>query len=138
MKTMVLDGIDQFVGKWRHRVRDAKGAVAQMTPGAPGNLADFRRIQFAELKSVIFAVSGKGDMIDIQIEAHADGVGGDEEIDIAILVQFDLLVAGARAERAENHGRAAALPADQFGDRIDLMGGEGDDRRPARQAGQFF
>ena len=34
-------------------------------------------------------------MIDIEIEAHADGVGRDEIIDLARLVEFDLRVAGA-------------------------------------------
>ena len=35
--------------------------------------------------------------------------------------------------RAEHDGGAAALAPDQFGDGVDLVGGEGDDRRAARQ-----
>ncbi len=31
-------------------------------------------------------VVGKGDMLDVEVEAHADGVGRDEEIDVAVLV----------------------------------------------------
>ena len=39
-------------------------------------------------------------MIDVEIETHADGVGGDQIVDVAGLVQLDLGVAGARADSA--------------------------------------
>ena len=68
-------------------------------------------------------------MIEIEIEAHADGVGRHQEIDVAVLVERDLGIARARAERAEHHGGAAALPPHQFGDGVDVVGGEGDDGR---------
>ena len=83
--------------------------------------------------AVEFSLLGEGDMVDIEIEPHADRVGGNEEIDIAVLVEFDLRVAGPRAERAENHGSASTLATDQLGDCIDLVSGKGDDGRPARQ-----
>ena len=73
-------------------------------------------------------------MIDVEVEPHADRVGGDEIIDVAGLVERDLRVARARRERAEHHRRAAALAADQFGDGVDLLGRERDDGR-ARAAG---
>ena len=73
-------------------------------------------------------------MVDVEVEPHADRVGGDEIIDIAGLVDLDLGVAGARRERAEHHGRAAALAADQLGDGVDLLDREGDDGRARRQA----
>ena len=38
-------------------------------------------------------------------------------------------------ERAEHHGRAAALAPDQFGDGVDLVGREGDDGRAAAAGG---
>jgi hypothetical protein len=63
-------------------------------------------------------------MVDVHVEAHADGVGGHEVVDLAGLVQRDLGVAGARAERAHHHRRAAALAADQLGDGVDLVGRE--------------
>jgi hypothetical protein len=61
-------------------------------------------------------------MVDIEVEPHADGIGGDEILDVSRLVELDLGVAGARAERAHDHGGAAALAADQFGDGVDLVG----------------
>ena len=41
-------------------------------------------------------------------------------------------------ERAEHDGSAAALTAHEFGDGVDLVGGEGDDRRAAGQAGELL
>ena len=74
------------------------------------------------LASIEFANAGKGDVINIEIETHANGVGGDEIIDVAVLVERDLGIAGARAERAQHHGGPAALAAHQFGDLIDFGG----------------
>ena len=54
-------------------------------------------------------------------------------VDIAGLVERDLRVAGAWAERAQHHRRAAALAADQLGDGVDLVGREGDDGAAAWQ-----
>ena len=77
-------------------------------------------------------------MIDIKIEAHADRVGRDEKFDVARLIELDLGVARARRQRAEHDGRAAALAADQLGDRVDVLRRERDDRRPRRQPRDFF
>ena len=52
---------------------------------------------------------GEGDVVDVEVEAHADGVGRDQVVDLARLVQRDLRVARARRERAEHDRRAAAL-----------------------------
>ena len=94
--------------------------------------------QAAVLVAVELAVGGEGDVVDVEVEAHADGVGGDQEVDVARLEELDLGVAGARAERAQHHRRAAALAADQLGDGVDLVGREGDDGRAARQAGDLL
>ncbi len=77
-------------------------------------------------------------MLDVHVQAHADGVGRHQKIDLALLEQFDLGVAGLGAERTHDHGRTAALTTDQFSNGIDLFGREGDDGRALRQAGQFL
>ncbi len=76
-------------------------------------------------------------MADVHVEAHADRVGGDQIVDLAGLIEGDLGVAGARAERAEHDRGAAPLPADQLGERVDLLGGERDDGAPPRQPGHL-
>ena len=113
----------------------AEGAVAGRAAGAAGDLRQLGRIELAELIAVEFAVGGKGDVIDVEIEPHADGVGGDQVIDVARLVERDLRVAGARRERAQHHRGAAALAADQFGDGVDFLGRERDDGRARAAAG---
>ena len=136
LEEMVLDRVDD-VGVDVGRVAgDAEGAVAAEAPGPPGDLADLLGIEPARAPAVELAQAGEGDMVDVHVEAHADGVGGHQEIDLAGLVERHLGVAGAGAERAHHHRRAAALAADQLGDGVDLVGGEGDDRAAPRQAGR--
>ena len=116
---------------------DAEGAVPAKAAGAPGDLADFLRIEASCAPSVELAQARERDMVDVHVEAHADRVGRDQEIDLAGLEELDLGVAGARAERPHHHRRAAAMAPDQFGDGVDRVGGEGDDGAAPRQAGQF-
>ena len=96
-------------------------------PARPAIWPSSAGVEPAVLVAVEFAVGGEGDVIDVEVEAHADGVGRHQEIDVAVLVERDLGVAGARRERAQHHGGAATLAADQFGDGVDLVGREGDD-----------
>jgi hypothetical protein len=131
---VALDPVHDLFGKGIDLAGLAEGAVAQVAAGAACDLAEFGRRQLPVLVAVELAVLREGDMVDVEIEPHADGVGGDQEVDVAGLVEFDLRVAGARRQRAQNDRRAAALAPDQFADGIDLVGGEGDDRRAARQA----
>ena len=102
-------------------------------PARPAIWASSDGIELAELIAVELAVGGKGDVIDVEIEPHADGIGRHQIIDVARLIELDLGVAGARRQRAEHHGGAAALAADQFGDGVNLLGREGDDGGAARQ-----
>ena len=88
-----------------------------------------------ELIAVEFAVLGEGDMVNVEIEAHADRVGGDQIVDIAGLVELDLGIAGARAERAQHDRGATALAPHQLGDGVNLVGREGDNRRAAAAGG---
>ncbi len=131
---VVLQRVDQFRLERRAAPGGAEGTVARRAAGAARDLREFGRIQAAELVAVIFAVGGKRDVIDVEIEPHADRVGGDEIIDVAVLEHRHLRVARARAERAQHHRRAAMLAADQFGDRIDFIGRERDDRGSSRLA----
>ena len=117
-----LDALHQFVGKRIDLAGDAERAVAQMPAGAAGDLAHLGRREFAILEAVEFAVLGEGDMVDVEVQTHADRVGGDEIVDVAGLVEQDLRIAGARRERTEDDGGAAALAPDQLGDGVDLVG----------------
>ena len=87
--------------------------------------------------AVEFAIGGERNVIDVQIEPHADGVGGDDVIDLARLIERHLRVARARTERAQNDRRAAPLATDELGDGVDLLGGERDDGAAPRQAGNL-
>ena len=114
-----------------------KGAVALVAPGAARDLRHFGYRQAAVAAAVELVEPGEGDVGDVHVEAHSDGVGGDQIIDLAALEHRDLRIAGGRRERAHDHRRAALEPAQHLGERIDLLGREGDDRAARGQARQF-
>ncbi len=116
----------------------AKAAVAHMAPGAAGDLGNLSGGKAPRPTAVELGGAGKGDMVEIHVEAHADRVGGDQVIDLAGLEHPDLGVARARRERAQHHRGAAALPADQLGQRKDVGDGKGDDGAARRQPRHLF
>ena len=130
--------LDQFGLKRRASPAGAERAVAGGAAGAAGNLGKLGRIELAELIAVEFAIGGKRDVIDVEIEPHADGVGGDQIIDLARLIELDLGIARARRQCAEHDGGAATLAADQFRDGVNFVGRECDDGGAARQPRQLF
>lgn len=134
---MLGHGLDDVVVERQAAACRAECAILDMTARAAGDLADFRRRQRAVLPTVELAVARKGDVIDIEIETHAYGVGRDDEIDVAVLIHLDLRVARARTERTEHDGGPAALAADEFGNGVNFLGRECDNGRAGRQARQF-
>ena len=131
---MGLDGLRRFQVESGAAPGAAEGAILDVAPGPPGDLAELPVVERTILPAVEFAVSREGDVIDVEIEPHADGVGGDDVIDLARLVERHLGVAGARAQGPQHHGRPAALAPNQFGDGVDLLGREGDDGAARGQA----
>ena len=118
--------------------RGAEGAVPHGAAGAAGDLRQLRRAQLAELIAVEFAVGRKRNVIDVEVEPHADGVGRHQVVDLAGLIERDLGVAGPRRQRTQHHRGAAALAADQFGDGVNLLGGKRHDGGAARQPRQLL
>ena len=116
----------------------AESSVAVVPPGASGDLRHLRRGQPALALAVELRQASEGNMIEVEVEPHADRVGGDKVIDLARLEHGDLLVACFRAERAHNHRRAAAKPAQQLGHGIDLLGTEGDDGAARRYPAELL
>ena len=84
----------------------AEGAVAHAAPGAAGDLGHLGRGQPPRPVAVELAQAGEGDVVHVHVQAHADGVGGDQEIDLLVLVQRHLGVAGARATGAPSPPRS--------------------------------
>ena len=134
LEGVVLQRVHQFRLERRAAPRGAERAVPRGAPGAACDLRELGRLQPSELIAVIFAVGSEGDVIDVEIEPHADGIGGDEIIDVAVLVHLDLCISGARRQRAEHDSGTAMLAADQFGDRVDFIRRERDDRGSAAAA----
>ena len=120
-ETVVGDGIDHAILDQRRFAGYTETAVAHIPPRATGDLGQFIRLQGAHPAAVEFGQRGKGNMVDIKVQPHADCVGRHQIIDITILVHFHLRVAGARGQGPHHHRRPALLSAQQFGDGIDVI-----------------
>ncbi len=128
-----LETLDQLRVERADLSRCPERAVVHVAPGASGDLSEFRGGEVAMRVAVELAHPCEGDVIEIEIEAHADRVGRDQEVHVAVLVESDLRVARARRQRAEHHGRPAPLTAHEFGDGVHIVRGEGDDGRTPGQ-----
>ncbi len=135
---MLFDGLDHFGFRHLAPVGHTKCTVIGVATGAAGNLGHFSSCQAAHLPTVKLHVGGQRHMPEIEIQAHSDGIGGDQEVDITILIKLDLGVAGARAEPPHHHRRATTLAAHQLGNLIDIGNPEGDDGAAARQSCQLL
>src|SRR6202023_4023878 len=124
--------------EWRTSARGTKSAIARGPAGAARDLRKLRRGEPAKLITIKLAVGSERDVINIQIEPHPDRVGRDEIFDVAGLIELNLCVAGSRRERTKNNRCAAPLPANEFGNGIDLLGGERDNCRPTGKPADLF
>ena len=83
LERVAFERLHQLGLERRAAAGGAEGAVAGGAAGAAGDLGELGRIELAELVAVELAVGGERDVIDVEIEAHADGVGGDQVVDVA-------------------------------------------------------
>ena len=127
LEIMALELADQVLVELGGIAGHPEGAVDHVSARPARDLAEFGGTQRPGLVAVELAVVGERHVPDVEIEPHADGVGGDEKVHVAVLVHVDLGIAGAGRERPHHHGGAAALAPDQFGNGVDLAGREGDD-----------
>ena len=109
-----------------------------MTPRPARDLRQLIRGQMPHPPPVKFGQRRKGDVVDVKVQPHADGIGGHQIINIAVLIQCHLCVAGARAERPHHHRAAALGPADQLGNRIDIFNRKADDCAAFRHPAYLF
>ena len=86
-KAMLLDRIDllgrEFGVMTSSPGQGAKGPIGLVPPGATGDLRHFRWHQPPLPHPVEFGQPGKGDMLDIKVEAHPDRIGRDQIVDFA-------------------------------------------------------
>ncbi|GJE41472.1 hypothetical protein AEGHOMDF_0638 [Methylobacterium soli] len=133
-----LQRLDHLGLEGRAAPGGAEGAVREVAPGPARDLAHLGRRQLAEAGAVVFPVGREGHVVDVEVQAHADRVGGHKVIHVPRLVELDLGVSGAGRERAQHHRGAPALAPDQFRDGVDLLGRERHDGGAARQARELL
>ena len=96
----------------------SKGAIFNMPSGAPGNLCEFFGLQVPHPATIKLGQRGKCDMADIKVQPHANGIRSNEIVDIAVLIHFDLRIAGARRQCPHDNGGTAFCAAQQLSNRI--------------------
>ena len=138
VEVMVLKAVDGFLVKSLRFTGAAEGAVIHVAAGAAGDLAELAGAELAVLEAIELSCGGKGYVIDIHVEAHADGIGCHDVIHVTGLIEGDLGVAGARRQGAQDHGCTAILPPDEFGHGIDHFGRESDNGGPSGKPGHFL
>ena len=140
-EAVFLDCIDVLVFEFGHFAfasrKRSEGSVALVAARPTGDLRHLGRRQAALPHPVELGQRGEGDVVQVEIEPHADGVGRDDVIDLARLEELDLAVAGFGAQGAHHHRRAAAIAPQHFRGRVDTLRTEGDHRAAFRQAGQL-
>src|SRR3546814_6199724 len=102
---MVLDPVDLFIseaGLAPLPAQTAEGAVTLMPTGTTGDLRHLSDGQPTHAPPIELAQRSKGDMGDIHVHTHADGVGSDQIIHLARLTHGDLTIArmGRQIEKA--------------------------------------
>ena len=138
LEGVVLDGIHHRLVERRRVGGDPEGAVVHVTTRAPGDLGHLIWMEVAEAVAVELAGGGEGHMVHVHVEAHADGVGGDDVVDFAGLIERDLGVARPGTQCAHDNGRTAALATDQFRDAVDRVGAERHDGAAPRKPRDLF
>ena len=88
--------------------------------------------------AIKFARLGKGDMVNIHVQPHTNGICRDQKIDLAGLIHLNLGIAGARRKPAHHNRRAAALLANNLGNGINIIRRKSGDGAAPWQARQLM
>ena len=80
--------------------------------------------------AVVLAQGREGNVLDVEVQAHTDGIGRHQVVHIPCLVHRHLGISSPWRERAQHHRRAPVNPTEALGILIDPLGAEGDHRRP--------
>ena len=92
---MSLEAVDEIGRQGLHCAGDAERAVVHVAAGAAGDLAKLACRQLAVHLAVEFAHSGEGHVVYVEVEPHADGIGGHQKVDVARLIERHLGIARA-------------------------------------------
>ena len=87
---MLFDRVDFLGRKFRIMAatasQGAKGSIALVPPGAAGNLRHLSAGQPSLTNAIKFAEPSKGDMTDIKVQTHANRIGGNQIVNLTVLV----------------------------------------------------
>ena len=79
---MIFEALDQILLQRLGVTRDAESPIIHMTPGATCDLRQLRRQQVAELLAIELSETRERDVVDVEIEAHADCIGRNQKVNV--------------------------------------------------------
>jgi len=103
-EAVLLHGLHQPRVQGAELRRRREVAVANVPARPARDLADLGRAERPRPHPVELREAGEDHVVDVEIQAHADGVGGHEVVHLPGLVEAHLGVAGARGEGPEDEG----------------------------------
>ena len=130
---MLLDRVDQARVEGPELRGGREVTVADVAARPSRDLAHLGRGERAGADTVELGEPGEDHVVDVEVEAHADGVGRHQEVHLPGLVEAHLRVAGPRGQGAEHERGPALLAAEAGGHLVELAHREDDDRRARRQ-----
>ena len=120
-KPVVLDRLHPVRLKIMRLASHPEGAIFHIAPRPARNLCQLIGHKIAHPATVKFGKPGKSHMRDIKVQPHANRIGGDQIIDLAVLIHLDLRIARARAKRPHHHRSTTLLAANKLGDLINIL-----------------
>ena len=96
---MLFDSLSQLIGQRAGFGGCAEAAVVHVSSGTARRLCKFGRGKASDASTIVFLQCRESHVIDVHIQAHTDGIGGNQIVDLAGLVHGDLRIAGTWTER---------------------------------------
>jgi hypothetical protein len=97
-------------------------------PGAPRDLPDLCRLEVARFAAVELAHRSERHVPDVEVQTHADCIGGHDPVDLAGLIHRDLRVACTGREHAQHDCGSTPARAQPLRGFENLVDGERDHR----------
>ena len=92
---MAFQAFDEFLVQRFDIAGYAERSIVHVATSTTGDLRQFGWGQHAMVLAVEFADACQRNVLDVEVQSHADGVGCNDVVDVAGLIERDLRVARA-------------------------------------------
>ena len=137
LKFMLLDRLDHLLLRRFAAIGYPEGPVIRMPTRPAGNLRCFSGCQAPRLATIELHICRQRHMVQVKVQPHPDCIRRNQKINVTILVEFHLRVAGTRTEATHHHRGPAPLTSHKFGDLINICHTKSHNGAATWQTGQL-